>query len=189
MRFHKRGCGEISASPPKSHDNGDEGKVEILWRQNCKHPHQKPGQMVQVYISSVWRCRFELNCTDKVKICPKWLKKLQDAFTRPWDNHFPSFPNIQPDGLPDHPPRLPSIGQVKATLNELSARKATGVDNIPAWVLKKFSDELNCIVMTLWKIFAVDTQFKQLRKRSLKKIQASAGFEPLTSVNCIVLYK
>ena len=27
-------------------------------------------------------------------------------------------------------------------------------------------------------IFAVDTQFKQLRKRSLKKIQASAGFEP-----------
>ena len=28
-------------------------------------------------------------------------------------------------------------------------------------------------VMTLWKIFAVDTQFKQLRKRSLKKIQAS----------------
>ena len=32
--------------------------------------------------------------------------------------------------------------------------------------------------MTSWKIFAVDTQFKQLRKRSLKKIQASAGFEP-----------
>ena len=28
---------------------------------------------------------------------------------------------------------------------------------------------------------AVDTQFKQLRKRSLKKIQASAGFEPVTS--------
>ena len=37
-------------------------------------------------------------------------------------------------------------------------------------------------VMTLWMIFAVDTQFKQLRKRSLKKkIQASAGFEPVTS--------
>ena len=35
--------------------------------------------------------------------------------------------------------------------------------------------------MTLLKIFAVDTQFKQLRKRSLKKIQASAGFEPVTS--------
>ena len=36
-------------------------------------------------------------------------------------------------------------------------------------------------VMTLWKIFAADTQFKQLRKKSLKKIQASAGFEPVTS--------
>ena len=38
---------------------------------------------------------------------------------------------------------------------------------------------------TIWKnskvyhIFAVNTQFKQLRKRSLKKIQASAGFEPV----------
>ena len=30
-------------------------------------------------------------------------------------------------------------------------------------------------------VIAVDTQFKQLRKRSLKKIQASAGFEPVTS--------
>ena len=28
-RLHKRGYGEISASPPKSRDNGDEGKVEI----------------------------------------------------------------------------------------------------------------------------------------------------------------
>ena len=37
------------------------------------------------------------------------------------------------------------------------------------------------ILMTLRKIFAVDTQFKQLRKRSPKKIQASAGFEPVTS--------
>ena len=39
-------------------------------------------------------------------------------------------------------------------------------------------------------IFAVDTQFKQLRKRSLKKIQASAGFEPVTSaipVQCSAL--
>ena len=73
-------------------------------------------------------------------------EKLQDSFTRPWDNHVSSFPNIQPDGLPDHSPRLPSIGQVKATLNELSARKPTGVDNIPAWVFKKLSDELAPVV-------------------------------------------
>ena len=45
-------------------------------------------------------------------------------------------------------------------------------------------------VMTLWKIFAVDTQFKQLRKRSLKKILASAGFEPVTSCDTgAVLYQ
>ena len=37
------------------------------------------------------------------------------------------------------------------------------------------------IVLDVMKIFAVDTQFKQLRKRSLKKVQASAGFEPVTS--------
>ena len=29
--------------------------------------------------------------------------------------------------------------------------------------------------MTLWKIFAVDTQFKQLRKRSLKKSPGFSG--------------
>ena len=28
----------------------------------------------------------------------------------------------------------------------------------------------------LWKIFAVDTQFKQLRKRSLKKKKKNSGF-------------
>ena len=32
-------------------------------------------------------------------------------------------------------------------------------------------------VMTLWKIFAVDTQFKQLRKRSLKKNSGFSGIQ------------
>ena len=54
------------------------------------------------------------------------------------------------------------------------------------WIIKWGSQTLLLfplllILMTLWKIFAVDTQFKQLQKRSLKKIQASAGFEPVTS--------
>ena len=35
------------------------------------------------------------------------------------------------------------------------------------------------------KVFAVDTQFKQLRKRSLKKIQASA-FEPVTFTGAVL---
>ena len=33
----------------------------------------------------------------------------------------------------------------------------------------------NKLLMTLWKIFAVDTQFKQLRKRSLKKNSGFSG--------------
>ena len=94
-------------------------------------------------------------------------EKLQDAFTRPWDNHFPSFPNIQPDGLPDHPPRLPSIGQVKATLNELSARKATGVNNIPAWVLKKFSDELAPVVHNIITASITEKKYPTLYKHVL----------------------
>ena len=57
---------------------------------------------------------------------------------------------------------------------------------MPLRVIQHYSDwvctaVMSNDVMTLWKIFAVDTQFKQLRKRSLKKIQASAGFEPVTS--------
>ena len=50
-------------------------------------------------------------------------------------------------------------------------------------IILHYSDWVCTAVMSndVMKIFAVDTQFKQLRKRSLKKIQASAGFEPVTS--------
>ena len=42
---------------------------------------------------------------------------------------------------------------------------------MPLRVIQHYSDWVCTAlwVMTLWKIFAVDTQFKQLRKRSLKK--------------------
>ena len=54
---------------------------------------------------------------------------------------------------------------------------------MPLRVIQHYSDWVCTAVMSndVMKIFAVDTQFKQLRKRSLKKIQASAGFEPVTS--------
>ena len=71
------------------------------------------------------------------------------------------------NGLPDHPPRLPRIGQVKATLNELSARKATGVDNIPAWVLKKFSDELAPVVHNIITTSITETKYPTLYKHAL----------------------
>ena len=59
----------------------------------------------------------------------------------------------------------------------LAYSKFTFAPSLPT----KENDKTEQHVMTLWKIFAGDTQFKQLRKRSLKKIQASAGFEPVTS--------
>jgi hypothetical protein len=43
-------------------------------------------------------------------------------------------------------PPLPSIGQVKNCLKHLSPRKATVVDRIPAWILKRFSDYLAPVV-------------------------------------------
>ena len=48
--------------------------------------------------------------------------------------------------LKDAPPRQPSIGQVKSHLNHLNPRKATGVDDIPAWILKHFSEDLAPVI-------------------------------------------
>ena len=48
---------------------------------------------------------------------------------------------------------------------------------MPLRVIQHYSDWVvpRLWVMTLWKIFAVDTQFKQLRKRSLKKNSGFSG--------------
>ena len=48
--------------------------------------------------------------------------------------------------LKDTPPRQPSIGQVKSHLNHFNPRKATGVDDIPAWILKHFSEDLAPVI-------------------------------------------
>ena len=76
-------------------------------------------------------------------------KKLQSAFTKPWANLRNE--NKVDVGevnhlLKDTPPRQPSIGQVKSHLNHLNPRKATGVDNIPAWILKHFSEDLAPVI-------------------------------------------
>ena len=69
-------------------------------------------------------------------------EKLQDIFTKPWKDHTPAIPLVDSDDLPGNPPRLPNIGQVKKLLKELNPRKATGADNISAWTLKNFAEEL-----------------------------------------------
>ena len=52
-------------------------------------------------------------------------------------------------------------------MNELSARKATGADNIPAWVLKKFSDELAPVVHNSITTNITDMKYPTLYKHSL----------------------
>ena len=55
---------------------------------------------------------------------------------------------------------------------------------MPLRVIQHYSDWVCTAVMSndvMKDLRGIDTQFKQLRKRSLKKIQASAGFEPVTS--------
>ena len=42
--------------------------------------------------------------------------KVQDIFTNPWKDHIPKISFVDPDGLPDAAPMLPSIGQVKKIL-------------------------------------------------------------------------
>jgi hypothetical protein len=37
-------------------------------------------------------------------------------------------------------PPLPSIGQVKAVLKHLNPRKTTGIDKVPAWMLKQYHE-------------------------------------------------
>ncbi|CAB3999533.1 Hypothetical predicted protein [Paramuricea clavata] len=48
--------------------------------------------------------------------------------------------------LKDSHPPLPSIGQVKTVLKHRNPRKATGSDNIPAWCLKRYAEELAPVV-------------------------------------------
>ena len=48
--------------------------------------------------------------------------------------------------LKNNKPLLPSIGQVKAVLKHLNARKATSIDKIPAWVLKQYHEDLAPVV-------------------------------------------
>ena len=70
--------------------------------------------------------------------------KLMDAFAASWDGReaTASTVNELAGELEDRSPPLPNIGQVKATLKHLNPRKATGADGVPAWVLKRFHEEL-----------------------------------------------
>ena len=76
-------------------------------------------------------------------------EKLQQAFIKPWEN-LPSDNELDVNQidrlLRNTTPPLPSIGQVKCCLKHLNTRKATGVDKIPAWILKRYHDDLAPVV-------------------------------------------
>ena len=48
--------------------------------------------------------------------------------------------------LRDITPPLLSIGQVKNCQKHLSPQKATGVDKTPAWILKRFCEDLASVI-------------------------------------------
>jgi hypothetical protein len=74
--------------------------------------------------------------------------RLQRSFIKPWLEIQPDPPRLQAVEhlLKDSHPLLPSIGQVKTVLKHLNPGKATGSDNIPAWCLKRYAEELATVV-------------------------------------------
>ena len=69
-------------------------------------------------------------------------EKLQEAFTKPWLDRYTNADSqiaemIQP--TKNNNPPLPSIGQV-------NPRKATGIDKVPAWLLKKYHEDVAPVV-------------------------------------------
>jgi hypothetical protein len=82
--------------------------------------------------------------------------RLLDAFITPWANRESNSLAarfVDAEAI-DHKPLLPSIGQVKTMLKRLNPKKATGVDGIPAWILKSFhicASILQCKYPSLYK--------------------------------------
>ena len=94
-------------------------------------------------------------------------EKLQDIFTKPWKDHTPAIPLVDSDGLPDDPPRPPNIRQVKKLLKELNPRKATGADNISAWTLKNFAEELAVVAHDILCASISEGKYPTLYKHAL----------------------
>lgn len=70
--------------------------------------------------------------------------ELLEAFVAPWKNREQSAMSVSElaNSLEDRPSPIANIGQIKAMLKHLNPRKATGVDGVPAWLLKRFYEEL-----------------------------------------------
>ena len=95
--------------------------------------------------------------------------RLQRSFIKPWLDVQSEPPSLQEVErlLENNPPPLPSIGQVKSVLKHLKSRKATGADNIPAWCLKSFAEELAPVVHDIVVASIVQCKYPTAYKHAL----------------------
>lgn len=74
---------------------------------------------------------------------------LLDIFAAPWKDREPtamSVKEIANEWDDMYRPPVPNIGQVKDVLKYVNTRKATGAESVPAWLLKRFHEELAPVV-------------------------------------------
>ena len=132
------------------------------WVKGEKEKYHQKRETVAALISSAKRNFYERKASNLRYTNPsKWFKDicslcgankaelqktadlLLDAFVAPWKDQEPTALSVSEvaDDLDDRPPPVPNIGQVKAILKHVNPRKATGVDGVPVWLLKRFHEE------------------------------------------------
>ena len=119
------------------------------------------------WFKSIYRLCGDGGSANQVPSSENLAEKLQEAFTRPWHDFTPTMVEVQPDGLLVSCPRLPRIRQVKHVLKQLNARKATGADNIPAWVFKRFAEELAVVTHDIITANIVQNKYPTMHKHAL----------------------
>lgn len=95
------------------------------------------------------------------------VEKFQDVFTKPWNDYIPMISSVDSESLPEVTPVLPSIGQVKMILKTLNPRKATGADNISAWTLKNYAEELAVVIHNIICGSITECKYPNLYKHAL----------------------
>ena len=98
------------------------------------------------------------------------VEQLQQAFIKPWLDVCPTAPpDVQTvsHSLKDVPLPLPSVRQVKSTLKHLNPKKAAGADGIPAWLLKRFNEELALVVHNIICASIVQCKYPKPYKHAL----------------------
>ena len=96
-------------------------------------------------------------------------EKLQEIFTAPWKDLSPSYVDInEVEGLlRNNNPSIPSIGQVKSALAHLDVNKATGSDNVHAWLLRRFSEDLAVVVRDIFVASITQCKYPTAYKHGL----------------------